>query len=189
MSTELYVDTATRLRLSHALERFQETVPDGGAAVLLYTPRHCLVAHLATDGVIRGSSGKVVDPAVAYEARIFHDQAELRWLNDPTGQGEHRMAILSERPLGTEYRRLDKILSALKQTYLLWGTLVKSSGEAQLGWSRLAEARIGAIHVPVAGVPEKGRVLLHTVEYLAEYEHGNVAVIDERLLRLEADNA
>ena len=49
----------------------------------------------------------------------------------------------------------------------------------------IALYQIGA-NVPVPGVNTKGqRVLLRTIEYLAEVDHGNVVVQDERLCGLE----
>lgn len=106
-------------------------------------------------------------------------------------------------------------LQTLPQTYLLWGEGIeqKNTGLAD-SWSRLTAARIGKLNVPLTGVNEKDRVQLITLEYLAEYDecgnlveydeqgiafvngdqvkedekkylHGNVAVVEERLLKLE----
>ena len=45
----------------------------------------------------------------------------------------------------------------------------------------LATARIGALWVPYAAPLSDKRVYLHATEYFAEYDDGNVAVLDERL--------
>ena len=75
------------------------------------------------------------------------------------------------------------VIETLPQTYLLWGegTGRQMSG----GWSELGTARIGGLPVPVGNVGRNQRVLLHSVEYIVEAEHGNAVVFDERLLKLE----
>lgn len=73
-------------------------------------------------------------------------------------------------------------LQTLLQIYLLWGEGIeqKNTGLTD-GWSRLTAARIGKLNVPRTGVNEKDRVQLITLEYLAEYdERGNVVQYDER---------
>jgi CRISPR-associated protein (TIGR03984 family) len=59
-----------------------------------------------------------------------------------------------------------------------------------VGWSRLSEARIGKLDVPLANVPQNGRVQLSAIEYLAQTEgdeNGNVSVVEERLIRLKEE--
>lgn len=76
--------------------------------------------------------------------------------------------------------------SHLSQTYLLWGKAIPQVNLKQ-GWQRLAEARIGKLDVPLSQSLKKNqRVSLHSREYLAEVdEFCNVAVIEERLVKLE----
>lgn len=67
---------------------------------------------------------------------------------------------------------------------LLWGAPV----EWRDGWVTLADARIGTFTVPV-DTPQLGpdtRIWLRAVKYSSEDDHGNVAVIDERLAALVA---
>src|SRR5262249_37772176 len=149
-------------------------------------------ALLAPEG-LRGSDGRAVDLSAMFEARVFGAKAELRWLNDPSGEGKHRAVILAEEDLvgtlGDPWGDPERIvvIEALPQTYLLWGegTEPRKKGKGRplaTGWSELGTARIGGLAVPVPGVHAAGqRVLLRTVEYLAEADHGNVVVQDERL--------
>ena len=53
------------------------------------------------------------------------------------------------------------------------------------GWSRLIEARIGALEVPLS-LPPGSRARLRVREYFADLGdgHGNVALLEERLLEL-----
>jgi len=107
----------------------------------------------------------------------------------------------------------DEPVEPLDNRYLLWGEACDlwrnasdAGSEVSQRWSCLAEGRIGRLHVPVAGAlplqgdkPRKGddaredrhHVWLHTREYIGPEpglagEHGNCAILAERLIRLEA---
>jgi CRISPR-associated protein (TIGR03984 family) len=70
-------------------------------------------------------------------------------------------------------------IGTIRQRYLLWG---KRAEDPSGGWTRLTTARIGSINVPaVDGL----RFQICALEYLSEYDDGNVAVAEERLLALE----
>jgi CRISPR-associated protein (TIGR03984 family) len=73
-----------------------------------------------------------------------------------------------------------EVLDVNPQTYLLWGQSTGNfSGDGE--WTQFGEARIGAFFVPVPNIAPKGYAQITAVEYLKEYEDGNVAVADERL--------
>ena len=193
IATTLFVHDRDRVSLAEALAEF--TNVGGAAAVgLLYSPQSCEFAALAS-GELRGSDGQPVDLSMVFEARIFSQVAELRWLNDPGRGQRHRAAIDAERghseSLGAPWRvNLTNAVDTLSQTYLLWGegTECRNYKGRPLadGWSLLGTARIGALAVPVAGVNGRNqRVLLNTIEYLVEVDYGNVVVRDERLIALE----
>src|SRR5208337_4434352 len=81
-------------------------------------------------------------------------------------------------------------IGTLDQTYLLWGGGTERRNQkgrpVAEGWSLLGTPRIGGLAVPVPGVNRQDqRVLLKTIEYLAEVDHGNVVIQDERLCGLE----
>jgi CRISPR-associated protein (TIGR03984 family) len=186
MSTTLFVSTRQKLPLSDALSAFAKVIGAELATALLYSPRRCTLAGF-TGGALHGPDGQLVDTVGVFEARVFCETAELRWLNDPSPEQNHRAVILSEREQQalSEWQpvKQDGVIWTLPQTYLLWG---EGTGQ-QIGggWSELAMARIGALPVPVGNVGRNQRVLLHSVEYIVEADHGNAVVFDERLVKLE----
>lgn len=186
MTVTLYGQAADDMTLSEAITRCADALAADGAQVvgLLYAPERCTLARLGGRRFI-GPDNSPVDAGAVYEARVFSPAAELRWLNAARGRG--RAVLLSESP---QPRALEKDLApvhareCLEESYLLWG---EGDGSAMgAGWSRLSTARIGTLVVPVDGVGGGQRVRLRTREYIAVVdEHGNVAVVDERLLQLE----
>jgi CRISPR-associated protein (TIGR03984 family) len=179
---------------------------DQPAIGLIYSPRKCEFVRLE-NCELWNSRGRAALDSV-FEARVFNQQTEMRWLHQTNGQG--RAVLLSEKEISPACRdklHEDVSLKALKtldQTYLLWGEGIDQSktGLPQ-GWRRLTAARIGRIDLPIREtIGREDRVKLKVVEYLAEYDsdgnlvqdeadadvsklHGNVAVAEERLVGLE----
>jgi CRISPR-associated protein (TIGR03984 family) len=156
-------------------------VPLTGAIALLYSPEICCFARLE-DSVLVAAAGEI-DVSSVFEARVFNEACELRWLNERNGRG--RAVLLSEAPqtcLDEGIAPL-KFLETLRETYLLWGEQIDS--DPATGWSRVGRSRMGAIAVPVAPLPKGACVYLQVREYLGEIgNHGNVTVIEERLIGL-----
>lgn len=168
------------------------------AIALLYSPREFLFGRLEVDGRLTNSKGNVIDLKNVYEARVFSEQAEFRWLKEAPGKG--RAVLISENDisayLGTdngldidtdELTNRGNVTRTLDQTYLLWGQGVNTQKAPDLapGWSRLTMARIGRLDVPLASVGLEERVQLHVKEYLNVVDdYGNIAVVEERLIRL-----
>jgi CRISPR-associated protein (TIGR03984 family) len=188
MSAALFVYTRQALSLADALSGFATVIGMNGATAILYSPRRCELATCA-EGALRASDGQPVDIGTVFEARVFNETAELRWLNDPSTEQCHRAVILTEQDRtgmleGWEPENdQPSVIDTLPQTYLLWGEGTDRPMNA--GWSELATARIGGLRVPVGNVGRNQRVLLHSVEYIVEAEHGNAVVFDERLVKLE----
>lgn len=201
-ATQLFVVTPDKsVELGASLLAFAQTYGQSSSAVaLLYTPTRCVFARIDGTGNLEfAPKSETVELADVFEARVFHDGgdgstgAELRWVEDPRGD-QHRAAILTEIepiPMIAGWQTSETIpcvavldtKGRLDQQYLLWG---ESLGPSASGWVKLATAQIGTISVPCGGVTKaKQRVRLKTREYFKEYEHGNVAVFDERLVRLE----
>ncbi|MHB1557391.1 MAG: type III-D CRISPR-associated protein Csx19 [Isosphaeraceae bacterium] len=187
---DLVIITAKGLTLEAALSAFQSLEHKAGIG-LFYEPTCCKFACLDDTGRLSGPDGRSIDVSRIFEARVFRESMELRWLKDPSDDQGHRAVILSEAvpssTLGDPWTRLEiektPVIGTLPQTYLLWGEGTgKSLGD---GWCELATPRIGSLPVPIPNVAPHGRVVLRTREYLAEYAHGNVAVFEERLVRLE----
>ncbi len=153
------------------IESFGETFPKKTYAIL-YAPEKCFFGLVGKDGKIEIKDHiDKFNLDKVYEARIFNTAAELRWVNNV---GER---VLSDSDL----RNKDNFVEAINQFYLLWG---KKHGNASNGWTQFAEARIGAFYVPKEITTEYAQFT--AVEYLGEFEDGNVAVIDERLTGIEA---
>lgn len=193
MTVELRVRRAENLSLAEAIAGCGPLLDE--AVAILYTPAACRFA------VLSGASGE--DPALrapdasgkpaplpldaVFEARLFNAAVELRWLHESEGRGT--AVLLSERPAGDLAACLDKeaaavtAIAAIEQQYLLWGK-ARGADASPPGWSRLSEARVGTFWVPLA-LREGEHARLVTREYVTEFEDGNVAVAEERLLRLE----
>jgi len=198
-SVTLYGCARNDLRLAEALEASLPLLEGQETIALLYSPSQCALARLK-DKRLFDSYDRPTALEDFFEARVFNEQAELRWLNVEAGRG--RAALISASPIPQPcQKQLTKdvsltYLKTLPQTYLLWGEGIKDQAKTGLaaGWGRLTTARIGPLNVPIK-VPnavetddesKKPRVLLRVCEYLAECDdYGNVAVVEERLLKLE----
>jgi CRISPR-associated protein (TIGR03984 family) len=177
VSDTLYRATTVGVSLPDALKAL-----GGRAAVaLLYAPGWCRFGRVDEAGLFTGPPGEPLLLAEVYEARAFHEAAELRWWNDPVA-GQHRAALLAGQPITPDgwqggATRMT-VIDTIEQTYLLWG----KAGGASPGWTTLTAARIGRLDVPTAGGP---RVVVRAREYLQQFDDGNVAVAEERLLAVE----
>jgi CRISPR-associated protein (TIGR03984 family) len=180
-----YLSTNT-IPLTEALQTYAHVLENGIA--LLYSPQFCKFSKFETTGNLTDSKGERISldyqENYIFEARVFNEDCELRWLNEFEGQG--RSVLISEQELpNLSDAEASPFLETIRQQYLLWGE--KTENQPVSGWQRLATARIGALDVPVSQpLTEKQRVYLNTVEYLAEVDKfGNVAVVEERLVKLE----
>lgn len=187
MNVGLFTYTRQKLALSRVLTEFASLIGLRRATALLYSPNRCSLAIFAR-GSLYGPDSQPFDLGAVFEARVFGNAAEMRWLNDPGPAQRHQAVILSEQDCsgslsGWQSTNPPTVIETLQQTYLLWGEATGQSFGSE--WSELATARIGALLVPVANATQNQRVLLHSVEYLVEGEHGNAIIYDERLLELE----
>ncbi len=155
----------------------------GTAVGLFYSPESCsLLQVMGTE--VRDSRNSIVNLDRVFEARVFNEHYELRWLNDRGGQGT--AVLLSEQSIAS-YLETDipaiTPIETQKQTYLLWGEGFPAKN-LEAGWSRLATSRLGKLDVPIAGVTQQGqRVRLKAIEYFQCLDelYGNVVVAEERL--------
>ncbi|MFV2124711.1 CRISPR-associated protein Csx19 [Micromonospora sp. LOL_013] len=148
-----------------------------------YRPADVRWFRFASDGVARSDDGSALDLTGVFELRAFTGEAELRWLHDGGGTGTAHWIGESDtdrsRP-GLPWRLQDKPYERL-----LWGAVVGERNDH--GWVTLHDGRIGTLPVPVDGpAPEGSLVWLQAVEYAENDKHGNVAVVDERLVGLVA---
>jgi CRISPR-associated protein (TIGR03984 family) len=178
----LYSRTADDIRLSDAVTKCAKCLEP--AIGLFYSPTACEFAKIQ-DGNITDRTGTDLDLTHVFEARIFNQEFELRWLNRDSGTG--RAVLLSQNDIN-KYLTDDvpeiQAIDIIDSQYLLWG---EGTGNKQIdpGWSLISAARIGKLAVPIAGIDRNDRVKLRFREYLGVCdEHGNVAVVEERLLGL-----
>lgn len=179
--------TKEPLSLRDAIAACKESLK--GAIALLYSPQQCYLAQLAPDGTLRDARDREVDLASVFEGRIFNESCELRWLNHIDGLGDTALIAESKQTIEGFSETEAKACESLEQQYLLWGEKAKNK-PGHKGWQRLAEARVGKLDIPLNQALQKDqRVYLKTHEYLAAADkYGNVVVIEERLMKLEANS-
>lgn len=182
----LHARTSHSISLEDTLNAVKTQFEKDTTVGLFYTPRWCRFGQVHPDGSVT-SPGGVMQLDEVFEARVFNEKVELRWLNEvdePDGLGT--AVLLSEEDIGKYLKSNVEQLEAIAthpQTYLLWGE--GTTTVPRNGWSRLSTARIGKLDIPLADVTQ-GRVLLHSLEYWGEVDkYGNVAVVEERLTGLK----
>ncbi|WP_017660589.1 type III-D CRISPR-associated protein Csx19 [Baaleninema simplex] len=159
-----------------------------GAIALFYSPQSCQIAKL-DDARVHDSYGREINLSKhqdIFEARVFNDNCELRWLNRLNGEGDAVLLSEFEQSIDGFLSHKSKFRESIEQQYLLWGEPAKNSPKSP-NWQRLASARIGKLDVPIdQSLEGKQRVYLSSLEYLAKVDKfGNFAVIEERLVSLE----
>lgn len=202
--TILYGRASENITLLEALEQCRDVLVE--AIAILYAPTRCLFAQVSSAAnqavELLNANGQAIDLTDIFEARVFNSTAELRWLNDSNGSG--RVVLLSEDAAISAYLETtvaaipelklaglpeQSLTNAIDQSYVLWGQGVQTQPTTlREGWSRLANARIGKLDVPIANVKHLQYVKLKVREYLQTVDqdkHGNIAVVEERLISLE----
>ena len=135
------------------------------------------------------TGGELSHPPVhgdlVFEARFFDGRQEWRWHRD--GDSCHGAWIAEDPATPPESWTVIEALTVepleLEHPYLLWGTASKSPTPP--GWTAMASARTGPYDLP-AVITEKRTARLVAREYAARVDdQGNVAVVEERLLRID----
>lgn len=196
MSDRLLSVRHTAITLADAArDAFGESSADG----LMYRRDVCDIVHLDRGTVSSGRGEPSLERC--YEARLFDGARELRWLRSPTDDADRGTAVISAESAAhlpptvapsepgaharwTALTPINSVIEPLERTYLLWGTTRARPGE----WVATAEARVGALLVhrdALGSVPVAAgeRLALIAREYVAEDEHGNAYVAEERLVR------
>jgi len=187
MMTKLYGYAKDEMRLKEALNQLGAYLD--GAIGLFYSVNACSFGKIDREGdriAVRDAEGEIALEGV-FEARVFNEASELRWLNEYGGTG--RAVLLREAPiddiLGMEEIEQIEAIATLEQTYVLWGE--GTNTDIGPGWSRLATARVGKLDVPIANVGENGRVYLRSREYLGKTgKDSNVCILEERSIGITA---
>ncbi|MFF4652621.1 CRISPR-associated protein Csx19 [Streptomyces sp. NPDC001380] len=155
-----------------------------GAVALLSSPHE----HVAA----RAEGGRCSTPAAdpypldaVFEARVFDEDRELRWLCTHGIRGRAVLLAEDEALLPGSFPERVPPLAAvgtLDAHYLLWGR-PRLGGD---GWTALHTPQIGTLHVPCPAPGPDRRLRLAAREYVCvEPRHGNAHVAEERLLRIE----
>jgi hypothetical protein len=157
--------------------------PDSLAAVAFISrPNAFVVARARGGGIFEDAAGTAAGFADAYEAVIFCPAWELKWLRTPEGG---QVTLISDTPL---HREGEKMAPGLLKApcdlkYLMWKDPALPGKRG--GWSKMANARVGSIDIPVA---KPGPYRLEAREYFVrEKDHGNVAFAFQRLLQFVPD--
>jgi CRISPR-associated protein (TIGR03984 family) len=188
---KLFISREENIDLQNSMKKFFNTF--GRAKALLYTPKECHLAFLDCDSSFFRPDKTIVVGEI-FEARIFNETAELRWLK--RSGGADTAVVLSksnQKCLADEPSQDVEVFDFIHQHYLLWGEELESKtneGQQQSKaspkeWTRFAAARIGSFYVPVTLNAGETRARFTAVEYLKKYADGNVAVCDERLTGIE----
>jgi len=187
MNQILYGKTSENITLQDSINSCSSYLI--GSLALVYSAKFCKLLQLDEQGKLYDSNKQEIQINTSnnyiFEARIFNENHELRWLNENNGEG--RAVIISEHPLNNcldnDLAQLESV-DTIEQKYLLWGEKVKNLDE---NWQRLSTARIGSLDVFIAQtLPKDKRVYLKTKEYLKVMDNcGNVSVVEERLIKLE----
>lgn len=184
----LYTYSGDDLSLLKAVKDFRDAVGNTRTYALLYSASECRIAVVEeTNGEIQFVSVKdrrreTLDSKTVFEARVFNETAELRWLHTENGRGN--VAVITEHAklnLFNNTRPDEQEIAGppLSQTYLIWGK--RTDAHEIDGWNQFSTARIGALEMPVNGVDRQESACFTALEYFKEYDDGNVAVLDERL--------
>lgn len=201
MNKILHSVIAESITLTQAIEDYQKLLSLSPAIALLYSPQTCQLAILNKNSELINSQEEKIASEYKinhiFEARIFNENYELRWLN--TDQGYGKAAIVSEENFDNLWKKdtitseenfpnlwkqnnSEEFLETVDTSYLLWGK--KTTTQLENQWQRLTIARIGYVDIPLK--TQSSRVYLKTKEYLKKVDYfGNVAVFEERLIKLE----
>lgn len=188
--TSLYAWRKNEVELLEAIDDCAEALQ--GAIGLFYSLPWCRFGQLQpVDNTLKVHDFEgEMQLDLVFEARIFNQTAELRWLKS----GELGTAVLlseNEQLSGVEWLLDENAkLTNLEPldnniTYLLWGegTNIQLNND----WSCLTAARIGKLYVPISGIKAKERVQLVAQEYIGKVDcYGNMAVVEERLIKLKS---
>jgi CRISPR-associated protein (TIGR03984 family) len=131
----LHTRAADKLTLLEALEICAGCFPD--AVGLFYSPESCKFGKIQGDQV-KDATGNNLDLNRVFEARIFNQQSELRWLNQSNGTG--RAVLLSQTNIDSYLPdRVAEIeaIDIIDSQYLLWG---EGTGQNDDTWSCISAA-------------------------------------------------
>ncbi|OZF37302.1 CRISPR-associated protein Csx19 [Rhodococcus sp. 14-2483-1-2] len=169
-----------------ALERFANDEA-AGVVGFVYTPNDAPWFRMTPDGARLRDESAIPDDA--FELRAFTPEQELRWWRT-SGFDQGKAVILSEAPVVDETSATGAagphpLRQGDARSLLLWGTATFAYED---GWAQFTDRRVGDLWLPLeTQPPTHSRARLAVVDYATRDEHGNVAVVDQRLLRIQVE--
>lgn len=193
MTNQLYIYKNKSISLQDALKAWKDIL--AGTMGLVYSAEKCRV--LSLTAVQSSDTLKSEMKCPPFEARVFNQVCELRWLADAqsfnlSNWDNNGIAVLlterefTEPPAEWHLCNTDDTdyVDSREDHYVLWGEYEKDEGENRIFF----EHRMGNLAIPKAAFtwenPQQGKkAALKVKEYIAVGDkHGNCAVIAERLL-------
>jgi CRISPR-associated protein (TIGR03984 family) len=175
---ELRAWSATDLSLSGAI-----ALTPHESCGITWSPNEVLLSRVV-NGVAIGENGAGINLDGCFEARIFGEWGEIRWLSQfgPTTTVAVGLDIPGV-PLNGKEVQSRLALGSIAVSHLVWGTTLANddANDDAEGWSTTAEHRIGTLRIPCSSSGERERIALDSVEYISQDEHGNAVVMEELL--------
>lgn len=183
MKTLYWKTSKNKIPLKQAVQECFQDLAD--AVGLIYSPQKCSFIKIKSGKIEQPPIETPVDLKLIFEARIFNQQVELRWLNERNGEGKAVLLSEDKDALNLGWNQLEKLeaIAIQSQQYILWGQSKPNSEVTE--WSQLFSNRIGSLYVPCPCSNVQNRVYLKTCEYFKADDYGNVSVVEERLIALE----
>ncbi len=167
--------------LACAASRFDGTSP----VALVFSPSWAGFASFDTSGKFAFPPKASVILRDIFEVRIFNGKGEARWVRHGDASGKGSGVFLDEDVCPNN----DSVGVAVKESYVLWGTVTQEQKHDDALWLRLFEHRTGDLFVPLMGERSKKAsgnvVVLETRVYFGvdpAEKHGNLSVLGERLV-------
>jgi CRISPR-associated protein (TIGR03984 family) len=187
---------------SQALAWFAAVVEEprlAGAVGFAYAPETASWFRLDGAGTAWGSDG-TLDLAAVFELRAFDGTRELRWLHQDAGTGPAVALAEDATPLPTGHP-VEETTSSAAAPGTVTGPAQQSMPQrvgpeavrrlagrpgpaGTAGWCTLTSPRYAPAQIPI-DAPPTSVVQIVSAEYAIQDEHGNLSVVDARLIRLQ----
>ncbi|MEM8716737.1 MAG: CRISPR-associated protein Csx19, partial [Cyanobacteria bacterium P01_G01_bin.4] len=154
------------ISLSEAIKKISGCDVFQDAIGLFYSSQACAVGRLSQDSSIQilsrsrnGWKQSLLEIETIFEARIFSEQAELRWLKNGGDSGDCLYISTIADSLPIEVATQTSFQKCLSQQYLIWGKADDVLTEALAeDWTVVSTSQIGTLAIPFPS-PEAKQVI------------------------------